>query len=76
MTKEDRNLLEEHVARWQRVGPLLERQREEDVRGSNTVVDVASFGRLWIEAVRACPPGSTSGLVEQQRLFTKLRRSG
>lgn len=76
MTKEDRTLLEEHVARWQRVGPLLERQREEDVRGSNTVVDVASFGRLWIEAVRACPPGPTSGLVEQQRLFTKLRLSG
>ena len=73
MTKEDRTLLKEHVARWQRVGPLLERQREEDVRGSNTVVDVASFGRLWIEAVRTWPPGPTSGLVEQQRLFTKLR---
>jgi hypothetical protein len=54
----------------------LERQREKDVRGSNTVVDVASFGRLWIEAVRACPPGPTSGLVEQQRLFTKPRLSG
>lgn len=76
MTNEDRTQLQEYVARWQRVGPLLEQQREEDVRSSNTVVDVASFGRLWIEAVRACPPGSTSGLVEQQRLFTKLRHSG
>lgn len=75
MTEENRILIEEHVARWRRVGPLLERQREEDVRRSNTVADVASFGRLWIEAVRTSPPDSTSGLVEQQRWFAKLRRA-
>ena len=76
MTREDRMLLKEHVERWRRVGPLLERQREEDVRRSDTVVAVSSFGRLWLDAVLAWPPNSTSGLVEQQRLFGKLRGAG
>jgi hypothetical protein len=73
MTDEERALYREYVERWKRVGPLLEEQREADVRASDTVSNVAAFGRLWNEAVRVWPPGPTSGLVEQQRLFMKLR---
>ncbi len=76
MTPNERALLREHVARWGRLGPLLERQREEDVRGSDTVQALACFDRLWRDAVRACPPGPTSGLVEQQRWFAKQRGKG
>jgi len=61
------------VQNWQRVGPLLEEQREEDVRNSDTVSNVAAFGRLYAMALAASPPLPTSGLVEQQRFFAKLR---
>jgi len=33
MTSEETERLREHVERWKRVGPLLDAQREEDVRG-------------------------------------------
>ncbi len=73
MEAEEEKALREYVARWERLGPLLEKQREEDVRRSDTISNVAAFGRLWAEAVRDWPPVPTSGLVEQQRLFKKLR---
>ena len=69
---EEESLPREYATRWKRVGPLLEAQREEDVRRSDTVSNVAAFTRLCAEAVRNSPLAITSGLVEQQRLFQKL----
>ena len=71
---DERARLKEYADRWKRLGPLLEAQREEDVRRSNTVSNIAAFGRLYAMAVAACPPLPTSGLVEQQRWFAKLLR--
>ena len=74
MSVEEESALKAYVERWKRVGPLLEKQREEDVRRSDTISNIAAFGRLWNEAVRVWPPPPTSGLVEQQRWFQKLRK--
>lgn len=71
---DERARLKEYADRWKRPGPLLEAQREEDVRQSNTISNVAAFGRLYAMAVAASPPSPTSGLVEQQRIFAKLRQ--
>ena len=70
----ERARLKEYADRWKRIGPLLEAQREEDVRRSDTVSNIAAFGRLYAMALTASPPLPTSGLVEQQRLFAKIRR--
>jgi hypothetical protein len=75
VTDGERAQLKEYVERWARVGPLLERQREEEVRRTDTSSSVGVFGRLWHEALRVRPPTPTSGLIEQQRLFMKLRNS-
>lgn len=75
MTDDEKLQLKEYVERWKRVGPLLEEQREEDVRRSDTISNIAVFGRLWQDAIRAWPPLPTSGLVEQQRIFMKLRQA-
>ena len=72
--EEHRALLKEYVDRWARVGPLLEAQREEDVRRSDTISNISAFNRLYEMALAASPPVPDSGLVEQQRLFSKLRR--
>ena len=73
MTEEMRAQYQEYVERWKRLSPLLEEQREADVRASDTVSNIAAFGRLWTSAVREWPPTDTSGLVEQQRFFAALR---
>jgi hypothetical protein len=72
---EETAALRAYAARWQRAAPLLGAQRDEDVRRTDTAASIASFARLWHQAIRLHPPQDTSGLVEQQRLFAKLRRA-
>ena len=72
---EKRQRMKEYVQRWKHLGPLLEAQREDDVRRSDTPGNIAAFGRLYAMALAASPPLPTSGLVEQQRLFSKLRHA-
>ena len=75
MTNEERVQLREYAERWKRLGPLLEAQREEDVRRSDTVQSMTAFGRLFYSALQSSPPKQTSGLVDQQRIFMRLRNS-
>ena len=72
-TVEEKAALRAYAARWQRAAPLLDAQRDEDVRRTDTPAAIASFARLWHLALAQSPPPDTSGLVEQQRLFRKLR---
>lgn len=75
MDEEAQDELRRYALRWHRIDPLLEEQREEDVRRSDTASNIAAFARLWRAVVRQNPPEPSSGLVEQQRIFTKLGRS-
>lgn len=61
---EERARLKEYADRWKRLGPLLEAQREEDVPRSDTLSNIAAFGRLYAMALASIPPLATSGLVE------------
>ena len=70
--KVEEESLREWVARWKRVGPLLEKQREEDVRRSDTISAFASFAGMPLFNLRKSPPPHTRGLVEQQRWFRKM----
>ena len=71
--EEEESALRAYAARWQLAAPLLDAQRDEDVRRSDTAASIVSFGRLWNDAIKKSPPADTSGLVEQQRLYAKLR---
>ena len=73
MSDSEKAQLRDYAARWQLAAPLLDAQRDEDVRRSDTAASIASFGRLWNDAIKKSPPTDTSGLVEQQQLFRKLR---
>jgi hypothetical protein len=63
----------EWVARWQRLGPVLEQERAEEIRrsdasGIRAVIPTADLlQRLGVEL------SAESGLVEQQRWFARLR---
>ena len=70
---EETAALRAYVARWRAVAPLIDAQRDEDVRRADTVAAIAIFGRLGNDALQRAPARPDSGLVEQQRLFLKLR---
>jgi hypothetical protein len=70
---EEKAALRAYAARWRRAAPLLEAQRDEDVRRTDTPSAIVAFTRLGRQALTQSPPSDTSGLVEQQRIFRKLR---
>ena len=64
--------LRQWVARWKRVGPELEAIREREIREADTVKAVRDlFGDEELTCLP--PPRLSSGLVEQQAWFAKLR---
>ena len=73
VTEIEREALRAHVARWERVAPLLQQVRDADIRAADTVAMVACCNLLFRDALKHSPPRMDSGLVEQQRWFKKLR---
>lgn len=63
----------EWVARWRDLGPLLERERAADFAAMDLSVSIRRFDGLLQSSLRLQPPSSESGLIEQQRLFRRLR---
>jgi hypothetical protein len=62
------------VAHWQRIGPLLERIRREELRNFKYEDHIDLIDSLLEIGCRMGPPRTTSGLVEMQRLFQKARQ--
>jgi hypothetical protein len=73
LTDHERQLMREHVERWKWVGPELEKIRRRELQETDTKVAIQQlFGSE--DPFRDIPPRTTSGLVEQQAWFAKLRR--
>ncbi len=64
----------EWVTNWVETGPLLERLRIEAHRTSNLAETLLSLSDSTRASLLAHPPKPTSGIIEMQRLFGKLRR--
>jgi hypothetical protein len=74
VTDSERADLKRWVDTWKQAGPLLEAQREEEVRQSDTAGAFAFFAGMPLHNLESFPPEPTSGLVEQQRWFQKSAR--
>lgn len=59
---------------WKRAGPELERIRREELRRLDVPKAIALLCGSDDYTVGPRAPKPTSGLVEQQRIFAKLRR--
>lgn len=70
----DRMTNKEWVEHWRRVGPILEEIRREELRNFNYEEQCPIIDALLQLGLDHAVPRPTSGLVEQQRLFAKLRR--
>jgi hypothetical protein len=61
------------IRNWEAAAPTLERLRDEAIRNSNTATAIEQLSEAFESARLHFPPTTTSGLVEQQRLFARLR---
>jgi hypothetical protein len=74
MTEEERRRIKEWVEAWKRAGPILEEERREQIRKTDTMRDLALFDCDLRFLLRTARPKPTSGLVEQQALFARMRQ--
>jgi hypothetical protein len=63
------------VAAWKSAGPELERIRREELRRLDPWTAIALLCGPADYRIPPRSPKPTSGLVEQQRLFSRLRRA-
>jgi hypothetical protein len=71
ISDEERELLREHVQPWKWVGPTLDEMPNREIEAADTQVAIR---RLFpAKRFKDLPKRTTSGLIEQQALFTKLR---
>lgn len=61
------------VKNWQRVSEQLESFRNEEIININVQESLESLAELFEDAILKTPLTKTSGLIEQQALFQKLR---
>jgi len=70
-TQED--LVRQWVELWKQARPALEAVRSDELRSYRYEDHIAEIDDLLDIAFRFAQPRPSSGLVEQQRLFAKLR---
>lgn len=66
-------MIRQWVAAWKEAGPELERLRQEDVRNADPRESIQILASAFNYATRSQPPRESSGMVEMQRIFAKLR---
>ncbi len=62
------------IRNWEEAAPVLERLRDEAIRNSDTATAIEQLSDAFESARLHWTPPTTSGLVEQQRWFARLRR--
>ena len=74
MTGDSDAALRAFVERWRIAGARLERLRREELRDVDVAAVIESLDGAF-EATLAGPERTTSGLVEQQAIFARLRHA-
>ncbi|MBK7930207.1 MAG: hypothetical protein IPJ98_22860 [Bryobacterales bacterium] len=70
----DQDLIRQRLRQWAEAAPTLEALRREEIRTADNRQVLTLLEPAFNHAIRTLPPRSTSGMVEMQRLFAKLRR--
>ncbi len=73
MDEQEEQRVRQWIRNWEVVAPVLEELRAEAIRNSDSAVAIEQLSDAFESARRHYPPATTSGLVEQQRLFSRLR---
>jgi hypothetical protein len=71
---EEREMVRRWVKTWEQAGPELEAIRRREIREADNLKVLAMLEGAFNHAARTLPPRPSSGLVEMQAWFAKLRR--
>jgi hypothetical protein len=71
---DEREAMRRWVETWKRAGPELEAIRRKEIEKIDVHQNLAALESAFNHGTRTCPPRDTSGLVEMQKWFAKLRR--
>ncbi len=74
MDELEKERVRQWVRNWEAVAPVLEGLRAEAIRHSDTAAAIEQLSDAFESARLHYRPAITSGLVEQQRWFARLRR--
>jgi hypothetical protein len=74
MESQDLSELRQWVQRWQAVGPKLDELRLRELPHTDTQQSLLNLADAFESCRLHYRPLPTSGLIEQQRLFARLRR--
>ena len=71
---DEREAMRRWVETWKEAGPALEAIRRKEIENLDTLEELAALEGAFNYATRNVPPDPTSGLVEMQKWFAKLRQ--
>ena len=71
MDPNDRERIRQWIEAWREAGPVMERLRRAEIESADTRKAVE---QLFGDTLPDAPPRLTSGLVEQQAWFARLRK--
>jgi len=71
---DDREAMRRWVETWKQAGPELEAIRRKEIEALDTHEELAALEGAFNYATRYVPPDASSGLIEMQRWFAKLRQ--
>ncbi len=74
MTEQEKAQTRAWIKNWQELGPILDGLRRESLKQVNTAEAIEAFDLAYKSARLHCAPRTSSGLVEQQRLFKRGHR--
>jgi hypothetical protein len=70
----EQEMIQRWVDTWKEAGPELELIRLREVREQDNLLSLRLLARAFNHATSSQPPRESSGLIEMQRYFAKLRR--
>jgi hypothetical protein len=71
---DEREMMRRWVETWKRAGPELEAIRREEIRNLDPLKVLPLLEDAFNHALRQLPPRPSSGMVEMQAWFAKLRQ--
>ncbi|MCY7348869.1 MAG: hypothetical protein LH614_21985 [Pyrinomonadaceae bacterium] len=74
MEDDEREKMRRYVNRWKETGEFLENLRRKEIKTLNIAEEILSLSDASESALHFYPPLPTSGLIEMQRLFAKLKK--
>ncbi len=74
MTEQEKAQIRAWARNWREAGPILEEIRADEIRVANTVGSMKILDGAFTHAVRSLPARETSGLIEQQAIFSRAKK--